>query len=41
MESVTFVDGHTVTRVHHDVRRVPRNEWNSLGHQDMAGTLND
>ena len=36
-QSATFVDGHTVTRVHHDVRRVSRNEWDSLGRHVHGG----
>ena len=36
-QSVAFVDGHTVTKVHHDVRRVSLSEWDSLGRPMHGG----
>ena len=37
MQSVTFVNGHTVTRVHHDLRRVSRNVLGCPGRHVHAG----
>ena len=37
MQSVTFVDGHTVTRVHHDVRRASRNVQDNLDRHVHGG----
>ena len=34
---MTFEDGHTVTGVHHDVRRVYRSEWDRPGRQIHGG----
>jgi len=39
-QRVTFSDGHTVTRVHHDVRRASRNERTLCVDMCMASTLN-